>query len=97
MPLWNIIFVIDLKDHSDSTDLGIVSTNWPTAGEPPTQHVEFFVEWRKKRPRQMPRPESGADHALRNLCHIGSLWTFLTLNDLELDSVAFGERFETTT
>jgi len=48
----------------------------------------------KKGPGKCRGLEGGADHALRNLCYVGCLWTLLTLDDFELDSIAFGERLE---
>jgi len=49
----------------------------------------------KKGPSRCRGLTSGADHALRDFCYVGCLRTFLTLDDLELHTIALGQRFET--
>jgi len=57
--------------------------------------IDAREETKKKAPAFTEALRGGADHALRDFCYVGCLRTFLTLDDLELHTIALGQRFET--
>ena len=80
MPLWKIVFVIRCGGSEASMTEGLCGS--------------FFT---KKAPTKCrgQLAERIVRYVLRNFCHVGCLRTLLSLNDLELHTIAFGEGFKT--